>query len=74
MRPDEPFAGVLRFRDGETASIEGVVLRTGERETVVRLSRGISLKRMVAEQMRVRRKYPVSFDTIEEDRSDREPA
>ncbi len=62
---DQPFAGVLRFRDGETGSIEGVVLRSDEKEMVVGLSSGVSLKRMMAEQIRLRQKYPMFFDTIE---------
>ena len=52
-RWSQSFAGVLRFRDGDTVSIRGVVLRTDEKEIVVGLSRGISQKRMAAEQMRL---------------------
>ena len=65
VRRDQPFAGVLRFRDGETVSIEGVVLRSDEKEMVVGLSSGVSLKRMMTEQIRLRQKYPAFFDKSE---------
>jgi hypothetical protein len=54
---------VLRFRDGETVSIEGVVVRSDEKEMIVRFSSGISMKRMVAEQIRLQQKYPMMFGT-----------
>ncbi|MEO2017192.1 MAG: PilZ domain-containing protein [Fuerstiella sp.] len=60
---DQTFAGVLRFRDGETVSIEGVVVRSDEKEMIVRFSSGISMKRMVAEQIRLQQKYPMMFGT-----------
>ena len=61
---DQSFAGVLRFRDGETVSVEGVVLRSDEKEMFVRFSSGVSMKRMMAEQIRLRQKYPTVFDTM----------
>jgi len=65
VHQDQPFAGVLRFQDGETVSIEGVVLRSDRIAMVVRLSSGVSAKRMVADQIRLRKRYPLFFDTIE---------
>ena len=56
------FAGTVLFPDDETVPIEGVVLRTAENHMVVKLSKGISQKRMVAEQKRIREKYPLFFD------------
>jgi hypothetical protein len=58
---DQPLAGLVHFRDGETVSIEGVVLRVDETEVVVKLSSGLSLKRMLDEQRRLREKYPMLF-------------
>ena len=60
---DQTFAGVIRFRDGETVAIEGVVLRSEEEEMIVRFSSGVSMKHMVAEQIRLQQKYPVLFGT-----------
>ncbi len=65
LRLDQPFAGVLRFRDGETVSVEGVVQRFAGKEIVLNLSSGVSLKRMMAEQKRLLQKYPTLFDTTE---------
>jgi len=66
VRQRQTFAGVLRFSDGDTTPIVGVVLRLEDSEIVVKLSKGISLKRMIAEQIRLRKKYPMFFDRPEE--------
>ncbi len=58
---EQRFAGVLRFEDGETLGIEGVVLRSDGKESVLKLAQGISQKRIVAEQIRLRQKYPLHF-------------
>ncbi len=65
VRLRQTFAGVLRFKDGDTLPIVGVVLRLDDREMVVKLSKGISLKCMIAEQIRLRKKYPMFFDRTE---------
>jgi len=59
----EPFSGVLSFFDGEEIKVVGTVFRSDERETVVKLTTGISLKRMLDEQLRIREKYPRLHDT-----------
>jgi hypothetical protein len=59
----QSFVGVVRFQDGETNSIVGVVLRIDENKMVVKLSKGISLRRMMAEQIRLRKKYPMFFES-----------
>ena len=56
------FAGVIRFKDGGTAALVGVVVRAGETEMVVQLSKRIDFRRMLIEQRRVRQKYPVYFE------------
>ena len=63
VRLGQSFAGVVQFQDGETNSIVGVVLRIDENKMVVKLSKGISLKRMMAEQIRLRKKYPMFFES-----------
>lgn len=62
VRLHQTFAGVLRFQDGDTTPVVGVVLRWEDGELVVKLSKGISLKRMIAEQSRIRKKYPMFLD------------
>ncbi len=62
LRRGQQFAGTVLFPDGETVPIEGVVLRSTEKHMAVQLSKGISQKRMVAEQKRIREKYPLFFD------------
>lgn len=54
----EVFTGTITFRSGEKESVEGTILRSSENEIVANLTIGISLKRMMAEQIRIRRKYP----------------
>jgi hypothetical protein len=65
VRLGQSFAGILRFKDGGTVPIVGVVIRLDHDEIVVKLSKGISLKCMIAEQSRVRKKYPMFFDRAE---------
>jgi len=59
----QSFAGVVEFEDGETNPIVGVVLRLVENKMIVKLSKGISLRRMMAEQIRLRKKYPMFFES-----------
>jgi hypothetical protein len=63
VRLGQSFVGVIQFQDGETNSIVGVVLRIDETKMAVKLSKGISLRRMMAEQIRLRKKYPMLFDS-----------
>jgi preprotein translocase subunit YajC len=63
VRLGQSFVAVIRFQDGETNSIVGVVLRIDEKKMVVKLSKGVSLKRMMAEQIRIRKKYPMFFES-----------
>lgn len=52
-------AGELRFRDGETIPVRGVVVRVQEGEVAVHLDREpIPFKRILREQMFLRRRYP----------------
>jgi len=56
------FTGTITFRSGERESVEGTILRSSENEIVANLTSGISLKRMMAEQIRIRQKYPPVAD------------
>ena len=59
---NQPVSGVPRFGDGEHICIEGVVMRCDEETMALELSKGVSMKRMLAEQSRLRHKYPMLFD------------
>lgn len=61
----EPFTGVLRFSDGESDSVEGVIIRASESELVANLTQGVTLKRMMSEQIRLRQKYPNALPSTE---------
>ncbi len=58
LNDSESFTGTITFRSGETDNVAGTILRSSESEIVANLTAGISLKRMMAEQIRVRQKYP----------------
>jgi len=62
IRVEQTFAGVIRFKDGGIVPVVGLVLRSDEKEMVVKFTIGISFNRMMAEQARVRKKYPMFFD------------
>jgi hypothetical protein len=61
----QAIAGTLIFKDGERVDVEGSVLRFDGQETIIQFSKGVSLKRMLAEQIHVKRKYPLYFDRAE---------
>src|SRR5581483_2837076 len=57
-----PVAGSVQFGDGELVPIEGTVLRVEGSQAVLRLSVGVSLRRMLDERRRLLRRYPTLFD------------
>lgn len=59
--------GWVRFREHEANVVEGAVLRTEGQEGVVLLTRRISLKRMLDEQRRLFKLYPMFFEKLEND-------
>lgn len=61
MAPGDAVAAVIRFHDGETLPINGVVLRIDRSEAVVKLSAGISLSRMLVEQQYLLARHPHFF-------------
>ena len=59
VEPGRQLAGLVRFADGHTARISGEVRRSDGDEVVLLLTIGISLKRMLIEQQKLIREYPV---------------
>ncbi len=53
--------GTIRFHDGVEIPIEGRVLRLDDNELIANLTKGPDLKRMTAEQIYLRKKYPGLF-------------
>jgi hypothetical protein len=54
-------SGKIEFFDKETIEVEGTILRQHDAEVALKLSKGISLKRMTIEQRRLRKKYPAIY-------------
>lgn len=51
-------AGTLRFPDGTELAVEGTIVRAVGGWIALRLTRGVHLGRMLAEQKRILRDYP----------------
>ena len=64
---NESVTGVLWFQDGVNIIIKGIVQRCDENGMAVKLSKGISSRRMISEQSRLLQKYPTLFDPFERD-------
>ena len=69
FEPGEPFSGTVLFADGEEVEIRGIVLRHDTDEIAVRLSIGISFKRMVAEQAQLKQRLTWVFDSDSESKT-----
>jgi len=65
LEQHQPFTGILWFQDGVNILIRGVVQRCDKEGVAVKLSKGISVQRMIAEQSRLLEKYPNLFDASE---------
>ena len=52
----------ITFNNGEQLDLEGEILRTDEKITVLRLSKPITLKRILAEQRYIKLNYPDYFE------------
>ncbi len=57
-----PFQGQILFHDGGRLTIAGKVARMEGREAIIQLDRGISFKRMFAEQVWLHQHYRSAFD------------
>ncbi len=61
----EHVSGVLRFPDGFELAVEGTVVRAVGGWIALRLTRGVLLGRMLAEQRRILRDYPGFLRPVE---------
>ncbi|MDG3084743.1 PilZ domain-containing protein [Vibrio hannami] len=57
--------GVIHFSDSKDVEIEGIALRQHSGEVAVKLSKGISLKRMTDEQLRLLREDPGYYSGLQ---------
>lgn len=62
---NQPVTGVLWFKDGVNIVIHGVVQRCDDDGVALKLSKGISMQRMIIEQSRILQKYPSLSDPFE---------
>lgn len=63
--PNQTFTGQLHFKSGDCDSINAIVLRTDDTRIIIGLVDGISIKRMLDEQIRIRQKYPQLYRSSE---------
>jgi len=61
LQVGETLSGNILFHDRHSEEIEGEVYRLDSRGVIVRLSRGISSKYMMKEQIYVKNTFPVFF-------------
>lgn len=57
-----PFDGVIRYVDGEEMLVTGRVLRSHAQGFSVKFEQGVSLRRIMHDQLRLKKKYPSHFD------------
>jgi len=71
---DYPFEGVIRYIDGEEVHINGKVLRADEHGFSVQFNQGVGMRRIVADQIRLKKKYPMLFDHVDFNQEKQRPA
>ncbi len=59
---NKPICGIVQFQSGESIPVKGFFLRLEEEEMVLKLLEGPNLKRMMGEQINIRKKHPMFFD------------
>lgn len=59
---DVVWAGFLKFADGEQIWIEGTIIRHDEEAIVLRLSKGVSYRKLMSLQRDFLRRYPVRHE------------
>ncbi len=64
-RLEDPVSGMIHFSDGAEVEVVGNVLRKIPSGVVVQLSKGISFRRMLVEQVHLKERYPRYFDRPE---------
>lgn len=55
-------SGKVTFHDNEAIEINGTILRQHDTEVAIKLSKGVSFKRMTKEQLYLRKKYPKIYN------------
>ncbi|MDX1497781.1 MAG: PilZ domain-containing protein [Salinisphaeraceae bacterium] len=58
---DFPFNGTIRYVDGEEMTIVGKVLRSSQNGFTAEFEQGVSLKRIMRDQIKLRKQYPQHF-------------
>ncbi|MGB1580812.1 MAG: PilZ domain-containing protein [Nevskiales bacterium] len=58
---DFPFKGTIRYVDGEEVVIVGKVLRSNQKGFTSEFEQGVSLRRIMRDQIRLRKQYPQHF-------------
>ena len=66
---EQSLCGMLRFADGDQIWIEGKTVRQDSDGIVVKFTKGVTLKKMVALQHWLHRKYPARHDQATADHS-----
>jgi hypothetical protein len=61
----QAITGEIHFKNGQCDPVQAVVLRTEATSVVIGLADGISIKRMLDEQIRIRQKYPQLYRSNE---------
>ena len=66
LQIDQGFKGSLDFGESGSDEVEGSVFRQDGEELILKLSTGVTTKRMMQLQIALRKKYPMFFETKKE--------
>lgn len=61
---EEPMYGLLRFADGDQVWVEGNFLREADNGIVVKFTKGVALKKIVALQRSMFQRYPARRNNV----------
>lgn len=62
---DIPFTGVIQYIDGEEVEISGNIVRSFSHGFSVKFEKGVGMRRIMSDQIRLKKKYPLLFDHVE---------
>ncbi len=60
-----PFTGNIRYIDGEEVEVTGIIKRSDKHGFSVQFEKGVSMQRIVTDQIRLKKKYPLLFDHVD---------
>ncbi len=64
--PEEfPFTGLIQYIDGEEVEITGEMVRSFDHGFSVKFVKGVGARRIMSDQIRLKRKYPMLFDHVD---------